>query len=235
MFRDAAPDGSPNTGYLLFEDNNHQRALVSAGQLGANLHRRKVALVILSACQSAAQGDADAEPLGSVAARLTATGIPAVLAMTHSVLVATTRVLFGEFYKHLAKGRSLGLALDSARIYLKNRPEKFEVQRGPERVPLRLHDWFIPALYQSGTDKPLLADATQADGSVSKPGRVFRPGPKRVSLAVAVRCGRSSVVSRERRRAASPSPASAARAKPRWLWKPGAGWCAPVCFAPPRS
>ena len=93
-----APAGSPpNTGYLLFEKADGRPDLVSAEKLGFNLHRRNVPLVILSACQSAAQGDND-EPLGSVAARLTAAGIPAVLAMTHSVLVHTTRALFGEFY-----------------------------------------------------------------------------------------------------------------------------------------
>ena len=93
--------------------------LVSAQQLGENLHRHEVALVILSACQSAALGDTD-EPLGSVAVRLTAAGIPAVLAMTHSVLVATTRALFGEFYENLAKGGGIGEALDNARRHLKN-------------------------------------------------------------------------------------------------------------------
>jgi hypothetical protein len=66
-----------------------------------------VALVILSACQSAAVGEeGDKEEgeetkgpaMGSVAGRLTATGIPSVLAMTHSVLVYTTQALFGQFY-----------------------------------------------------------------------------------------------------------------------------------------
>lgn len=151
--------GSPaNTGYLLFEDATGKMDLVSAQQLGENLHRHEVALVILSACQSAALGDTD-EPLGSVAVRLTATGIPAVLAMTHSVLVATTRALFEEFYENLAKCRGIGEALDNARRYLKNHPEKYQVQRGSQRVPLKLYDWFLPALYQSGADVPLIKKA----------------------------------------------------------------------------
>ena len=94
--------------------------------------------------------------MGSVAARLTATGIPAVLAMTHSVLVPTTRTLFGEFYKHLARHKGLGESLDNARRHLQNNPQKYEVQRGPDRKWLSLHDWFLPALYQAGTDVPLL-------------------------------------------------------------------------------
>ena len=158
------PDCPPNTGYLLFEQPDGQSDFVAAEKLGANLHRHKVALVILSACQSAtigseekkkADGEAD-RPMGSVAARLTATGIPSVLAMTHSVLVATTRVLFGEFYKELARHKGIGEALDNARRHLALHPEKYEVQRGPDRVKLKLYDWFLPALYQQGADGALL-------------------------------------------------------------------------------
>ena len=94
-----------------------------------------------------------------MAARLTAAGIPAVLAMTHSVLVPTTRSLFGEFYEQLARHRAIGQALDAARLHLHNHPEKYTVQRGPDRVPLRLYDWFVPSLYQSGADVPLLRAA----------------------------------------------------------------------------
>ena len=166
-----APAASPpNTGYLLFEQPDGQPDLVPADKLGANLHRHRVGLVILSACQSAAWGDDDADgasekrPMGCVAARLTATGIPAVLAMTHSVLVATTHTLFGEFYKHLAGHKGLGESLDNARRYLRNNPRKYEVQRGPERKWLSLHDWFLPALYQAGNDVPML-----------KAGRAQRP------------------------------------------------------------
>ncbi|HJX53677.1 MAG TPA: tetratricopeptide repeat protein [Polyangia bacterium] len=154
-------DCPPNTGYLLFESPEGHSDFVSAEKLGANLNRHKVALAILSACQSAAVGDAkengkSERPMGSVAARLTATGIPSVLAMTHSVLIHTTRALFGEFYKELAGQKGIGVSLDNARRHLANNPEKYQVQRGPDRVPLKLYDWFLPALYQQGTDGPLL-------------------------------------------------------------------------------
>ncbi|MBS4097657.1 MAG: tetratricopeptide repeat protein [Sulfuricella sp.] len=161
------PDSPPHTGYLLFEDGDGNSDFVSAHKLGENLHRRQIALVILSACQTAAHGDMDADgeergALGDVAARLTATGIPAVLAMTHSVLVHTTRDLFGEFYRQLALHRPVGAALDAARRHLANHPEKYPVQRGAERVWLKLHDWFIPALYQHGVDGPLLEEGAVA-------------------------------------------------------------------------
>ena len=165
----------PNTGYLLFESEEGHSDFVSAEKLGQNLHRHKVALVILSACQSAAVemqkddavADTEKKPaMGSVAARLTATGIPSVLAMTHSVLVATTRTLFGQFYQELAQHRSIGEALDNARRFLANHPEKYEVQRGLERVKLRLYDWFLPALYQPGADGPLLKERPDAEVAV---------------------------------------------------------------------
>src|SRR5262249_17306638 len=129
--------------------------LVSAPLLGTMLHRQRAAMVVLSACQSAMLGDSE-EPMGSVAVRLTAAWIPAVLAMTHAVLVTTTRQLFGEFYGHLARGQSIGAALDTARRALYSHPDKHTVQRGPTRVALQLHDWFVPALYQAGRDISLL-------------------------------------------------------------------------------
>ncbi|MFP5287274.1 MAG: CHAT domain-containing protein, partial [Thermoanaerobaculia bacterium] len=156
-----------HTGYLLFETEDGEVDFVAAQRLGENLHQQKVALVVLSACQSAAlvdnagaggstAGDAAELAMGSVAARLTAAGLPAVLSMAHSVLVPTTRALFGELYKDLARHRGIGEALDNARRHLANHPQRYEVQRGPDRVWLSLQDWFVPALYQSGEDLPLL-------------------------------------------------------------------------------
>jgi len=173
----SAAASPPNTGYLLFEQPDGKADFVPAEKVGANLHRHKVSLVILSACQSAAVGEkdkdvtgtaegetkaADERPMGSVAARLTATGIPSVLAMTHSVLVHTTRALFGAFYKELARHKAIGESLDNARRQLANHPEKYQVQRGLDRVWLKLQDWFLPALYQQGADGALLLPA---DGS----------------------------------------------------------------------
>ena len=139
-------------GFLVFEKEDRTTHLISAEDLGDNLFRSKVALVVLSACQTAATGD----PMASVAGKLTSTGIPAILAMTHSVLVATTRTLFDKFYESLARGRGIATALDDARVYLANNPEKFEVRRGNERKMLELEDWFVPALYHGGADSPLL-------------------------------------------------------------------------------
>jgi hypothetical protein len=96
--------------------------------------------------------------MGSVAARLTHAGIPAVLAMTHSVLVATTQQLFATFYESLAYGAGIGQALDESRRHLYSHPERGERQRGQDRITLKLYDWFLPALYQGGEDTPLLLE-----------------------------------------------------------------------------
>jgi tetratricopeptide (TPR) repeat protein len=168
LLRTADLQPGPNTGYLLFENAAGRTHYVSAPLLGAMLHRQQVAMVVLSACQSAMLGDSE-EPMGSVAVRLTAAGIPAVLAMTHAVLVATTRQLFGELYGHLARGQSIGASLDTARRALYSHPDKHTVQRGPTRVTLQLHDWFVPALYQAGPDIPLLQTPTAASPAAARP------------------------------------------------------------------
>lgn len=150
-------------GFLVFENEDGRRHLIPAGDLADNLYRSKVGLVVLSACQTATL-DAQGDPMASVAGRLTTTGIPAVLAMTHSVLVATTRRLFGKFYESLARGRGIATALDDARIHLANNPDKYEVQRGSRRPMLALDDWFLPALFHGGADAPMLAPSS-GDGS----------------------------------------------------------------------
>lgn len=153
-------DRQTNTGYLLFEDDDGERDLVPADKLGKLLQRRRLAMVVLSACQSATlTGDDDAEPadaMGSVAVRLTAAGMPAVLAMSYTVLVATTRQLFAEFYARLAQGEGIGAALDQARRQLYLYPERHEVRRGAHQKRLTLQDWFVPVLHQAGEDGALL-------------------------------------------------------------------------------
>ena len=145
-------------GFLLFEKEDGTNHLISAADLGDNLFRSEVGLVVLSACQTAALDANSSDPMASVAGKLTATGIPAILAMTHSVLVATTRTLFGKFYGSLARGRGIATALDNAAAFLdlpENR-KKYEVRRGDDRVMLELQDWFVPALFHGGSDSPLL-------------------------------------------------------------------------------
>jgi len=152
---DDATEKRVGIGFLVFEKEDRTTHLIPAEDLAGNLYRSKVGLVVLSACQTAAL-DAEGDPMTSMAGRLTSTGIPAILAMTHAVLVATTRMLFGKFYESLARGRGIATALDDARTYLADNPEKYEVRRGHRRQMLKLHDWFLPALFHGGADSALL-------------------------------------------------------------------------------
>jgi hypothetical protein len=88
LLRDA-PTAGEHRGYLFFENDDGSSVPVAASMLGDLLNHKHVGLVVLSACQSAMVGGED--QLGSVAARLIHAGLPSVLAMTHSVLVDTTR------------------------------------------------------------------------------------------------------------------------------------------------
>ncbi len=175
-----APEAKAPTGigFLLFEKEDGSGHLISAQDLAENLFRARVGLVVLSACQTAAL-DREGDPMASVAGRLTSTGIPAILAMTHSVLAVTTKALFGRFYRSLAQGKGIAEALDDARAWLANNPEKFEVRRGDRRRMLKLHDWFLPALFHAGADTPLLTgDAeTELQTGIQAPGPVHNLRP----------------------------------------------------------
>jgi tetratricopeptide (TPR) repeat protein len=146
-------DEQENMGYLLFEKADGTTDPRSAKEISAMLHTKKISLVVLSACQSAMAAGED--PLSCVAARLTSGGLPAVIAMTYSVLVVTTQKLFESFYRNLAYGERVGEALENARQDLYDHPERLERQRGQNRVIMRLQDWFLPALYQVGNDGAL--------------------------------------------------------------------------------
>ncbi len=163
-----------NTGYLLFEQADGTRDLVPAERLGEILHQQGLGLVVLSACQSAAV--AGEEAIGSVAARLTQTGVPSVVAMSYSVLVTTTQRLFDSFYEHLVQGKGVGASLDNARRQLLLNPDRGErVRNGRDRITLRLEDWFVPTLYQSGQDSGLVASSLQSTSPDQVQDAAFRP------------------------------------------------------------
>ncbi len=146
-----------NLGYLVFEDESGKADLVDAKALGKLLNQRVPGLIVLSAYQSATVAGETA--LGSVAARLTQAGTSTVIAMSYSVLAVTTQKLFGEFYENLVQGQQVGESLDNARRRLINDQKRGERSRGQERVVMRLEDWFVPTLYQSGSDRGMIVVA----------------------------------------------------------------------------
>jgi tetratricopeptide (TPR) repeat protein/predicted ATPase len=163
-------------GVLLFETIQADGDVVSAERLGEHLRRHCVPLVVLSACQSAFTDDGDAA-IGSIASELVAVGVPAVVAMTHSVLADTTEILFGPFYDTLARGRTVSQAVDAGRLRLQRDPKRHEVTRyGPDdhmaRSRLELYDWCVPVLYQSDDDWTLIREKAGSTSEVRHGQRI---------------------------------------------------------------
>jgi hypothetical protein len=142
-------------GALCFEDPKdtdklEKRAsqLIDADALGALVREHRIPLVVLEACQSAAE----AKPAASVAARMLDEGVTSVVAMTHSVLIATARRFVTAFYRELAEGKRIGTAMLAGQHALYDDDFRFHVMGAGE---LRLKDWFVPVLYQEENDPQL--------------------------------------------------------------------------------
>ncbi len=174
-------DASQGLGYLLFEDQEHEKDMVDADQLGTLLNRCGVPLMVLNACQSAKQEEAN--PYASVAARLIRAGVGSVLAMNYSVLVVATRKFVDAFYSGLAGGLSIGRAVDEGRFALLSDEKRHTLtRRDPDgslrEETVRLRDWFLPALYQQSADPIVFASLPSPPPLVplSPPPPVF-PSP----------------------------------------------------------
>ena len=153
-------DAGLGLGYLLFENERHEKDRVDANRLGTLLNRRGVPLMVLNACQSAAQEEAN--PYASVAARLIRAGVGSVLAMNYSVLVVAAEKFVAAFYGSLAGGLTVGRAVDEGRYALMADVERHTLTRRDAEGNLveetiRLCDWFLPALYQQSTDPVVFA------------------------------------------------------------------------------
>jgi tetratricopeptide (TPR) repeat protein len=105
-------------------------------------------LVFLEACQTA-QAEKASE---SVASELLKVGVASVVAMSHSVLVETARRFVAEFYRALAQGRRVGDAMLEGQRALEGDKSRGRIFGTDE---LRLHDWFVPVLYQEKDDPQL--------------------------------------------------------------------------------
>ncbi len=132
------------TSFLLFEDAAGRVHRVGAEELSPLLAAYGAPLVVLSSCHSAA--DAVEEPMGSVAARLVQDGVPAVVAMSHSIAASTTRVLFQRFYGGVLRGSSASASLGAARAAL--------ARSTASRSAEGLLEWFVPCLYTTEEAPP---------------------------------------------------------------------------------
>ena len=94
-------------------------------------------------------GAAD-DAFSSVAARLIKGGVDATVAMSASVLVASSTRFFERFYHELAAGTPAPIAQERARQALHDDPHRhlFRPRRDEEGQPVELRDWWLPVLQQ---------------------------------------------------------------------------------------
>jgi hypothetical protein len=126
---------------------------VPSPELGALLRDQGIPLVFLEACQTAQAESANE----SVASALLKTGVGSVVAMSHSVLVETSRRFVEAFYRALSHGERVGSAMLAGQRELKDDPVRGRVFGVGE---FRLHDWFVPVLYQDRDDPQLFRETT---------------------------------------------------------------------------
>lgn len=141
-----------------FEGRRH--LTIYTDELGPLLRDHRIPVVFLEACQSA-QAEQASE---SVASELLKLGVASVVAMSHSVLVETSRRFVEVFYEALADGKRVGDAMLAGQRALKDNPFRGRVFGAGE---LRLEDWFVPVLFQEKDDPQLFraipAEQTKAD------------------------------------------------------------------------
>lgn len=135
-------------GMLAFEDTDGQLVLVTTEDLAQAMHGGEVSLALLDACQSATSDAQDA--LSSVAGRLIAGDTDLVIAMSASVLVASSALYVATFYQALANGLSAPHAHERARAALASDPRRHLVshQEWREPDPVELCDWWVPQMYE---------------------------------------------------------------------------------------
>ncbi len=156
------PGGKPQ-GMLAFEDDEGKLDLVEANDVAQVLQDSEVKLAVLDACQSALGAAGDA--FSSVATRLIQGGVDAVVAMSASLLVASSTLFFEAFYRELVAGTPAPIAQERARQALHDDPRRHLLsrRRDEEAQPVELRDWWLPHYYQQ---RPLALRSTQ---QLSKP------------------------------------------------------------------
>jgi hypothetical protein len=133
-------------GYILLEDradpNNPLPWPMRAEKLALNLRNSGVRLALLGACESGRRDGVN--PWSSVAAALIVAGIPAVLSMQYTVRDENVIHFSRAFYRAVAEGQPIDLAVTLGRIAIAN-----HCREENER------DWGAPVLYLHGTQSVL--------------------------------------------------------------------------------
>ena len=134
-----------NGGVLLLEDGSDKSQMVGGTALAERIAGRDVRLVVLSGCQTAETKTTDS--FSSVAGALAKKGVPAVIAMQQSIRDDSATTFASRFYKALASGEPVDLALSEARLSMST-PRS--TRENPE--PHSFIDWGIPVLITSASD-----------------------------------------------------------------------------------
>ena len=150
-------------GALVFENDEAKTDLVTGTRFGDLMARQEVPLVLLEACRGADLSDRPV--FGSLAPALLDSGVGSVVAFSHSVHIRAARIFVERFYKELTTCQSVGAAMQEARAAMLAKPDRF-LHLGPQAESIKLQDWFIPQLYQVGTD-PVLIPKDSAPAPVS--------------------------------------------------------------------
>jgi hypothetical protein len=206
---------------------------VDSVRLAGLVRDHRIPLVFLEACQTAL---AETDPTASVAGRLLDEGVASVVAMTHSVLVETSRRFVQAFYRGLATGARVGTAMLEGQRALYNDPHRGKILGAGE---LRMQDWFVPVLYQERLDpQPINRLPPATVQRLERQGRTLRlgelPEPRSTtSRAGAGNCWPWNATCTTPSGRWCAAPAARARRPSRSSW-PG-GWCAPTAPAAPCS
>jgi len=105
-------------GHLVFETEDQKARLIDNKTLSDLFSERGIRLVVLSSCESAKGSNKEA--FGDLASMLSKKGIPAVVAMQYSVLDDVATKFAYNFYRAIASGKPVDIALKEARLVMKN-------------------------------------------------------------------------------------------------------------------
>jgi tetratricopeptide (TPR) repeat protein len=151
-------DREHGLGKLCFEDpadtgkfEARRSQLIPADEIARIVDKQRIPLFFLEACQTA---KTDTDPGASVAGRLLESGVASVAAMSHSVLVESARIFISDFYKELLHGKRVGQAMLAGQHALKANTWRGKSFNGD----VRLHDWFVPVLFQEEQDPQLIRE-----------------------------------------------------------------------------
>jgi len=141
---------------LLTDHTSRQKDPLSAEDLSRQLNHAGTRLAMLSACYSGTRNAT--YPWSGVASALTASGIPAVLAMQFKVRHVEAEAFSRAFYAALALGLTLDEAVWSGRVAM------LETTSADTDAPVNV-EWGVPVLYSRLPDGALFPERIKESGS----------------------------------------------------------------------